>query len=205
MFIPDFLQGFLISFGLFSAIGAQNAFVIKQAIKKEHTFAVCALCVACDVVLISVGVLGFGTLFSESSLASKLLAILGALFLAYLGYTSLKSALFASHALNINVQKTHSTLKQTLYKTLAITLLNPHVYLDTIVLLGSIGVSAHTQAIFLFGCISASVAWFALLGFGANALSPLFSSQRSWRILEGIVACVMLSISLSLVIFAIKH
>ena len=198
------LQGFLIAFGLISAIGAQNAFVIKQAIKKEHTLAVCVLCVACDAVLMSVGVLGFGGFLARSIIWSKILALLGAVFLCYYGALSFRAA-FASHrAIDTRVDTSHSSLKSTLISCLIITLFNPHVYLDTIVLLGGIGVSVDSKFSFLLGCVSASAVWFALLGLGSNALSPYLSSPRAWRILEGIVGCVMFGIALSLVIFVVR-
>ncbi|WP_295698705.1 LysE/ArgO family amino acid transporter [uncultured Helicobacter sp.] len=199
----SFWQGFLVSFGLCSAIGAQNAFVIKQAIKKEHTLFVCATCVSCDVVLMSVGVLGFGSIFAESALWSKILAILGAIFLCYYGISSCKAALQSHKGISIQKDSTHSSLSHTIRTALSITLLNPHVYLDAIVLLGSLGVSVQSQVAFLIGCIGASMAWFALLGFGANALSNYFTSPLAWRILEGIVACMMFGIAISLIIFAL--
>lgn len=200
--MQDYIQGFLVAFGLISALGAQNVFVIKQAIKKEYTFFVCALCVLCDIVFMSLGVLGFGAILADSVLWSKILALGGIIFLCFYGIRSLKGA-FTHKTLSLQQEGASLSLKRTLLATLAITLFNPHMYLDTIILLGSIGIGADSRIHFLLGCISASAAWFALLGFGANALSPYFTSARAWQILEGFVACVMFGIAFSLMLFVL--
>ena len=199
--MQDLIQGFFIAFGLIAAIGAQNAFVIKQAIKKEYTFIVCAVCVLCDFIFMSIGVLGVGATLADSALGSKILALGGALFLCYYGICSLKAAFQPHKTLITQKDNTHSSLKHTLIATLSVTLLNPHMYLDTMVLLGSIAVSTDSQIYFLLGCVSASMVWFSVLGFGANALSPYFSSPFAWRLLESFTACVMFGVAISLILF----
>lgn len=203
--MQEYLQGFFIAFGLISAIGAQNAFVIKCAIQKQHTFLVCAVCVGCDVVFMSIGVLGFGAWLSQSALLSKILALCGAVFLCYYGFLSFTSALHPKARLDSTQESPNIPHKAILLQTLAITLLNPHMYLDTIVLLGSVGVSMESQSSFLLGCVSASMAWFALLGFGANALSSYFTSPKAFVWLDVCVGCVMFGIALSLVIWVLRH
>lgn len=203
--MQEYLQGLFVAFGLISAIGAQNAFVIKCAIQKQHTFLVCAVCVGCDVVFMSIGVLGFGSWLSQFDFLSKILALCGAVFLCYYGFLSFKSALHPKARLDSTQEKIRIPHKAILLQTLAITLLNPHMYLDTIILLGGIGVSVESQLHFLLGCISASAAWFALLGFGANALSSYFTSPKAFVWLDAMVSCVMFGIALSLVVWVLKN
>lgn len=203
--MQEYLQGFFVAFGLISAIGAQNAFVIKCAIKKQHTFLVCAVCVGCDVVFMSIGVLGFGSWLSQSAFLSKILALCGVAFLCYYGFLSFKSALHPKARLDSTQDKERIPHKAILLQTLAITLLNPHMYLDTIVLLGSVGVSMESQFDFLLGCVSASAAWFALLGFGANALSSYFTSPKAFVWLDVCVGFVMFGIALSLLLWVLGH
>lgn len=203
--MQEYLQGFFVAFGLISAIGAQNAFVIKCAIKKQHTFLVCAVCVGCDVVFMSIGVLGFGSWLSQSAFLSKILALCGVVFLCYYGFLSFKSALHPKARLDSTQEQKSIPHKAILLQTLAITLLNPHMYLDTIVLLGSVGVSMESQFDFLLGCVSASAAWFALLGFGANALSPYFTSPKAFVWLDVCVGCVMFGIAFSLLLWVLKN
>ena len=189
------------AFWVISAIGAQNAFVIKSAIKKEHTFFVCFVCVLCDVIFMSLGVLGVGTMLADSVIWSKILAYGGILFLCVYGLRSLKAAFQSNQSIRLEQDNTHLSMKSTLLATLSITLLNPHMYLDTFILLGSISISTDSEIAFLLGCISASGTWFSLLGFGANALSPYFASPTAWRILDGFIACVMFAIAFSLAMY----
>lgn len=203
--MQEYLQGFFVAFGLISAIGAQNAFVIKCAIKKQYTFLVCAVCVGCDVVFMSIGVLGFGSWLSQSAFLSKILALCGVVFLCYYGFLSFKSALHPKARLDSTQEQKSIPHKAVLLQTLAITLLNPHMYLDTIVLLGGVGVSMESQFDFLLGCVSASAAWFTLLGFGANALSSYFTSPKAFVWLDAMVGFVMFGIALSLLLWVLKN
>lgn len=149
--------------------------------------------------------LGFGSWLSQSVLLSKILALCGAVFLGYYGFLSLKSALHPKARLDAAQEQGRIPYKAILFQTLAITLLNPHMYLDTIVLLGSVGVSMESSFNFLLGCVSASVVWFALLGFGANALSSYFTSPKAFVWLDACVSCVMFGIAFSLVVWVLRN
>lgn len=198
------IQGFFVSFGLIVAIGAQNAYVLKQGLLKQHIFWVCLVCFLCDFTLLSLGVLGLGSLIGQSKIATLSLAIFGAVFLLWYGFRSFRSAY--QGGANLSVDGTHSqaTLKQTIATTLALTLLNPHVYLDTLVLVGSIAspLATSEKYQFLIGAVFASALWFFGLGYGARLLIPLFAKPNTWRVLDGFIGVVMWVIAFSLIRYA---
>lgn len=200
--LTAFLPGFLLGGSLIVAIGAQNAFVLRQGIRRDHVFAVALTCVVCDWALISLGALGFGRVVSAFPAVTVAASWLGAAFLLGYGAMSFRSALRpgiidADGGANVRFTGTAAAVGA----TLAISLLNPHVYLDTVVLIG--GVAARYQAtgrlLFAFGAAAASTVWFFGIGFGARALAPLFAKPSSWRVLDVIVGVVMWSIAASLV------
>jgi L-lysine exporter family protein LysE/ArgO len=196
------IEGFATGAGLIIAIGAQNAFVLKQGILKNHVFVTVFICALLDAILIGLGVGGFGQILTSSSLLLSGALWGGVAFLTYYGFRSFK-AVFASETLTI--QKGHGPLpdlKVTLATVLALSLLNPHVYLDTVVLLGSIGAQfpAHERIYFACGAIIASFIWFFSLGYGARYLGPLFEKPLAWKILDFIIGCVMRLIALMLVL-----
>ena len=203
--MENLIQGFFVSGGLIVAIGAQNAFILKQVLKR-HTFWISLTCFLCDCILISVGVLGLGQLISQNQTASVALAFIGALFLLVYGAQAFKAAYQGSSALNLesNVENGTSVFKSIL-AALAITLLNPHVYLDTVVIIGGIaGTLELTEKwLFLLGAILASVLWFFGLGYGARLLIPLFKRPATWRILDCTIGIIMWLISFSLVKYAL--
>lgn len=137
--MESFLHGFVVCFGLIVSIGAQNAFLLKQGILKQHVFWVALLCFLCDVAFMSIGVLGLGSLISQSPTASLLLALFGAIFLFTYGSRSFITAYQGSSQLLAQQGQAKSSLKKVIAITLAITLLNPHVYIDTVVIVGGIG------------------------------------------------------------------
>lgn len=195
-----FLQGFGLSAGLIIAIGAQNAFVLRQGLKRRHVFATAFICALCDLTLIVLGVAGFGTLIAESDLLTQIATWGGAAFLFYYGFRSFRSALQPG-TLNVEtVSQRPTRLRETVLATLAISLLNPHVYLDTVVLLGSIGASypADQRLWFALGAAATSMTWFFGLAYGAMWLTPLFQRPLAWRILDVLVGCVMWAIAISL-------
>lgn len=208
------IKGILVSASLIMAIGSQNAFVLKQGLQKNHIFAVCLTCFVCDFVLMSVGVLGLGSALAKNHLLGGALAICGAVFLAVYGALSFKNAFYSHNALvinshnqnssNQNIPNTQNTLKHSLLATLAVTLLNPHVYLDTVVIVGGIaGTMNLTQKLqFLTGALLTSFVWFFGLGFGARLLTPIFQKPQSWRMLEFVIGCVMWWIAYSMLKFA---
>ena len=205
--MENLIQGFFVSGGLIVAIGAQNAFILKQGLLKRHTFWISLTCFLCDCILISVGVLGLGQLISQNQTASVALAFIGALFLLVYGAQAFKAAYQGSSALNLesNVENGTSVFKSIL-AALAITLLNPHVYLDTVVIIGGIaGTLELTEKwLFLLGAILASVLWFFGLGYGARLLITLFKRPATWRILDCTIGIIMWLISFSLVKYALK-
>lgn len=204
--LTTIIQGFFVSFGLIVAIGAQNAYVLKQGLLKQHIFWVCLVCFLCDFTLLSLGVLGLGSLIGQNKIATLSLAIFGAVFLLWYGFRSFRSAY--QGGANLSVDGTHSqaTLKQTIATTLALTLLNPHVYLDTLVLVGSIASPLATteKYQFLIGAVFASALWFFGLGYGARLLIPLFAKPNTWRVLDGFIGVVMWVIAFSLIKYALN-
>lgn len=199
-----FIQGLFVSGGLIIAIGAQNAFVLKQGLMKNHIFWVALTCFLCDFVLMSFGVLGFGSLISQSPMATIALAVVGALFLAVYGLRAMRSAIAGGTSLTLDNDSKQSTLLATIGTTLALTLLNPHVYLDTVVIIGGVaGTLGFEQKIaFLVGSLLVSTAWFFGLGYGARLLIPLFKKAITWQILDAIIALVMWAIAISLGVYA---
>lgn len=198
------IQGFFASFGLIVAIGAQNAYVLKQGLLKQHIFWVCLVCFLCDFTLLSLGVLGLGSLIGQSKIATLSLAIFGAVFLLWYGFRSFRSAYQGGANLSVDGAHSQATLKQTIATTLALTLLNPHVYLDTLVLVGSIAspLATSEKYQFLIGAVCASALWFFGLGYGARLLIPLFAKPNTWRVLDGFIGVVMWAIAFSLIRYA---
>lgn len=199
-----FIQGLFVSGGLIIAIGAQNAFVLKQGLMKNHIFWVALTCFLCDFVLMSFGVLGFGSLISQSPMATIALAVVGALFLAVYGLRAMRSAIAGGTSLTLDNDSKQSTLLATIGTTLALTLLNPHVYLDTVVIIGGVAgtLSFEQKIAFLVGSLLVSAAWFFGLGYGARLLIPLFKKAITWQILDAIIALVMWAIAISLGVYA---
>lgn len=195
------LEGFLVALGLIVAIGAQNAYILKQGLKKEHVFPLIFICSLIDAILIFCGVKGLGVIIAKSELFLLLVTIFGVLFLLGYGILSLKSA-FKDEALIIKESNKSQTLKKAVLSVLALTLLNPHVYLDTFLLIGSIG-GGHSpinQNLFIIGACSASFFWFFSLGYGSRALIPLFKKPKTWKILDFCIALVMFFIAGGLIL-----
>ncbi|MFY3136492.1 LysE/ArgO family amino acid transporter [Achromobacter xylosoxidans] len=194
-----FLPGFFLSLSLILAIGAQNAFVLRQGLRQEHVFAVCLVCAVSDAILIAAGVAGFGLASHALPWLEPVLRYGGALFLLAYAARSLRSAL-RDHGSLTPSSRQAAGLGATLATCLAFTWLNPHVYLDTVVLLGSISsqYEGH-KAAFALGAMAASFLFFFTLGFGARLLRPVFASQTAWRVLDVLVGIAMLAIALKLV------
>ncbi|MGH1600179.1 LysE/ArgO family amino acid transporter [Campylobacter majalis] len=196
----EFLAGFALSFSLILAIGAQNAFVLKQGIKREHVFIVCLLCALSDALLILAGVFGFGYFVSQNPLVLKFALWGGFLFLFAYGIRSLWSAYKHENALIVD-NNTPNNLLKTILLTLSFTWLNPHVYLDTMVLIGSVSLKYDSNFAFALGAISASFVFFFTLGYAARVLTPLFKQAKSWKILDTIVGIIMLILAFALIKF----
>ena len=189
--------GFIASFTLIAAIGAQNAFVLRQGIRREHVLPVVALCTVSDIVLISAGIAGVGALISAHPSALNIAKFGGALFLVGYGLLAARRA-WRPSSLNPS-HKAPARLIEVLVTCAALTFLNPHVYLDTVVLLGALA-NEHRDERWLFGvgAVTASAVWFFGLGLGARRLAGLFASPLTWRILDGLIAVMMLGLGVSL-------
>lgn len=197
--LSSYLQGFAIGFSLILAIGAQNAFVLKQGLKQQHIFWICLLCALSDATLIALGVFGFAALMQQFPMMITIARYAGALFLMVYGAQHIKQALQANQSIQLDAQSEQSLWK-ILGICLALTWLNPHVYLDTVVLLGSISAQfTQMKVYFALGAISASFLFFFALGYGARLLLPVFKNPKAWQILDVMIAVVMWSIALSLV------
>lgn len=198
MSLVAFGSGFSIGFGLIAAIGAQNAHILRQGIFGQQILPCITVCIFCDSVLMSIGVFGFGAVIEKWPSLAMLARIGGAFFLIGYGFYCFKNAL-QSDVLNASGQVIER-FWTALVTTLAITLLNPHVYLDTIILIGGIGAQYGSEArdYFLLGAIFASWTWFSMLGYGASRLRPLFESPRAWRMLDILIGVFMWAIAVSL-------
>ena len=194
-----FITGFSIGFSLILAIGAQNAFVLKQGLIRQNVFLVCLICAASDAILITLGVSGFGEIITEYPIIEKLARIGGALFLFTYGVLNLYSAQTKTHVLE-PTKKIQKSKHKTILTCLGFTWLNPHVYLDTVVMLGSISTQFENTAAFALGAISASFVFFFSLGFGASKLTKYFENPRTWRVLENLIGILMIFLGITLVI-----
>ena len=192
------LSGLGLGLSLIVAIGAQNAFVLRQGLRGEHVAAVVALCTASDVVLIAAGVAGAGAVLERFPAAVVVVRLAGAAFLAAYGLLAARRALRPAGSLEPG-GGARTSLRTAVGTCLALTWLNPHVYLDTVVLLGSIAHARPTGAWwFAAGAALGSALWFAALGLGARALRPVFARPGAWRALDAGIAVVMLALAASL-------
>ncbi|WP_028857028.1 LysE/ArgO family amino acid transporter [Psychrilyobacter atlanticus] len=201
------IEGFGVGAGLIIAIGSQNAFVLKKGIMKQHVFITALTCSIIDMLLIILGSMGLGTIISKTPILMISATLFGIVFLSMYGIKSFM-AVFQSKSLNSEEDKEDSTsLKVTLITLLAFTLLNPHVYLDTVILLGSIGARYPIvdRTNFVIGACMASFVWFFGLAYGARFFSPLFKKDITWKILDFVIGCVMLTIVYKLFEFGISN
>ena len=193
--MPAVAAGFVLGLSLIVAIGAQNAFVLRQGLRGEHVLVVCLACAVSDAVLISIGVGGFGAIARLAPWTAELMRWGGVAFLAIYGAMSFGSAWRGGGRLEAASGPARA-VGPTLAACLAITWLNPHVYLDTVVLLGSVAVEWQGQRLaFGLGAIAASFVFFFSLGYGAALLRPFFARPAAWRALDAGVGVVMWSIA----------
>jgi L-lysine exporter family protein LysE/ArgO len=194
-----FFSGFGTGAGLIIAIGAQNAYLLTLGVRKNHHIAAALICAFFDVLLIMIGVTGVGAALASSETLSLYAAWGGAVFLFWYGLSSLKSA-FNSNIMEV-MDKKNDTLKKVVLTTMAVTLLNPHVYIDTVLLVGSISTKfGSDRIVFGIGACLASVSWFAVLTFLGTALSKYFARPMTWRVLDFSVCMIMWGVGASLVI-----
>ena len=188
------IPGFLTGLSLIVAIGAQNAFVIRQGLSRQHVFVVVAICAIADATLIALGIAGLGAIIQGLPWLLEGVRWFGVAYLTWFGIKSIRSA-FKNEAMDTSGAQTTS-LKKAVLAVLGFTFLNPHVYLDTVILLGSISNQfADDRWIFGFGALTASIVWFSAIGFGARAASRFMSKPIFWRVLDSLIAVVMFSIA----------
>lgn len=199
--LMPFLKGLGLGGSLIIAIGAQNAFVLTQGLRRNHHYLVAALCSLVDIVLILAGVAGMGLLIADNPLLLQAATWGGAAFLLWFGATALRSAMKPGTLQEDQNAEGYSRGKIIL-TTLAVSLLNPHVYLDTVVMLGSIGgrYAPDARVWFAVGAVTASFLWFFSLSLGAQWLAPLFRKPIAWRVLDGLVCLIVWAIAASLIV-----
>lgn len=195
----SYLNGLLVAAGLIVALGAQNAFVLAQSLRREHHLPVAALCVLCDAVLVVAGVFGLATLLAQNPLLLGVARWGGAAFLLWYGAKALRRA-FRPQALNEAANAGPRSRKAVLMTALAVTLLNPHVYLDTVLLIGSLGAQQAVPGAYAAGAASASFLWFFALATGAAWLAPWLARPATWRVLDVCVAVMMFVVAGQLIL-----
>ena len=195
----SYLNGLLVAFGLIMAIGTQNAFVLAQSLRREHHLPVAAFCVVCDALLVAAGVFGLATLLAQNPLLLSVARWGGAVFLLWYGTQALRRA-FSTSSLEHSASQPARSLKAVMLSALAVTLLNPHVYLDTVLLIGSLGAQQSVPGAYVVGAASASLMWFFTLALGAAWLAPWLARPNTWRILDLLVAVMMYAVALQLIV-----
>jgi L-lysine exporter family protein LysE/ArgO len=202
MSIAPYMEGLGLGAGLIIAIGAQNAFVLRQGLRARHVFLTASICAMCDVTLISLGVLGLGAVIPNEPFLLTAATWGGVVFLFIYRLRSFHSSLKAN-SLDADRYSDREgiTARSTVLAVLAFTMLNPHVYLDTVVLLGGIGARCPVaeRLYFVLGASTASLLWFFGLAYGAALLAPLFRRPKTWRVLDALVGCVLWLIALELI------
>lgn len=193
-----FIAGFGLGLSLIVAIGAQNAFILRQGILQQHVFILCLVCAVADALLIAIGVAGVGAIIERSPNLLTGIRIFGALFLFWYAWVAIRRAL-NPEALDME-NGSGDGLKVAMATCLAFTFLNPHVYLDTVLLVGaSAPHEGDARLAYAIGAMLASFVWFFSLGYGAKLLVPIFEKPNAWQILDIIIAIVMITIALSLI------
>ena len=195
--LHSYLQGFAIGLSLIVAIGAQNAFVLKQGLKKQAVFWVCFVCALSDSILVVLGITGFATVIQLYPELVGFAKWAGAVFLLWYGLQHAIQAFQSNQSLHAGSQN-EIQLSKIIMVCLALTWLNPHVYLDTVVLIGSISTQfEQTKLYFTLGVITASWLFFFSLGYGARVLIPVFANPKAWKVLDGVIALIMWSTTIS--------
>jgi L-lysine exporter family protein LysE/ArgO len=200
MFTSSFTTGFAVCATLIVAIGAQNAFVLRQGIRREHVAPTVLFCALADLVLIGAGVAGLARLLGEAPALTLSLTVAGAAFLLCYGILALRRAV-KPQSLQPGAGNEHRSLRKVLAQAAGFTFLNPHVYLDTVLLMGTIGArqAIDGRIAFVGGAACASAVWFTGLGFGARLLAPVFARPTAWRKLDSLVGLTMIVLAAMLV------
>lgn len=196
----NFIAGFLSGAALIIAIGAQNSFVMRQGIRREHVLPIVLVCAGADALLIAAGIAGLGALIQSVPLVLAVTRYGGAAFLFAYGVVAARRAYYP-HVLTVD-SGVGASLKTAIATCLAFTFLNPHVYLDTVILLGSLANQCGASGRWVFGggAATASFVWFFALGFGARLLGPMFSKAGAWRVLDSLIAVTMFGLGIALLV-----
>ncbi len=196
--LQSYLTGLVVCGGIIMAIGAQNAYLLGQAFRREHHWWSAVLCMSTDALLFIAGMLGLSAALMAVPSALEVLRWTGVVFLLWLSFTAFRRSAQGRSSLTAQVE-TRRSLGGVLLTTLAVTLLNPQVYLDTLLLIPSIGVQQSEPMVFVAGATSASILWFALLAWGGAALGPMLSKPLAWCIIDGAISLMMLVIAMHLI------
>lgn len=197
--LESYLTGLIVCGGIIVAIGAQNAYVLSQAIRREHHWWSAGLCMAADVTLFTLGMFGVSAALMAMPQALGILRWLGVAFLGWLAIQAFVRAGRGRVALEAG-EVTKRSLKGVLFTTLAVTLLNPQVYLDTLVLIPAVGAQQEDTTTFVAGASSASILWFGLLAWSGSALAPVLSRPVAWRVIDGVIGLMMAGIAVHLAV-----
>ena len=197
--LESYLTGLIVCGGIIVAIGAQNAYLLSQAIRREHHWWSAGLCMVTDVTLFTVGMFGISAALMAMPEALQILRWLGVAFLGWLAIQSFVRASRGRAALEAG-EVSKRSLKAVVFTTLAVTLLNPQVYLDTLLLIPAIGAQQEDATTFVAGASSASILWFGLLAWGGSALAPVLSRPLAWRIIDGVIGVMMTAIAVHLAV-----
>ena len=192
-----FLSGFLLSFSLILAIGPQNAFVLRQGLLKQHVLPIALFCTLSDIILILLGIFGFGSIISNFDNFSQYMFTIGGVWLLGYGFLSLKGAYLADSFLEASNEQ-ESDIKLVLINCAVLTWLNPHVYIDTLILIGTVSIRFEDPLDFGLGACLASFIFFFSLAYAARLLSPLMSSKKAWQILDLVIASIMFVLAFSM-------
>lgn len=195
--LESYITGVALNGGLIASIGAQNAYLLGQAIRRQHHWWSAGLCIASDVLLLVAGVFGITAMLLALPITLEVMRWLGVAFLAVLGALALRRAVTGNDRLVSTLGRVRSR-RQVLVAMAAVTLLNPQVYLETLVVLPSVGVQLESATVFMMGAVTASVAWFALLAWGGSRLAPWLSRPAAWRAIEATTGAMMAVIAVYL-------
>lgn len=197
--LESYLTGLVVCGGIIVAIGAQNAYILGQAIRREHHWWSAGFCMIADVALLTLGMFGVSAALMAMPEALEIMRWLGVAFLGWMAVQALTRASKGRTALEAG-EITKRSLKGVLFTTLAVTLLNPQVYLDTLLLIPAIGAQQENPTTFVAGASSASILWFTLVAWGGSAMAPILSRPTAWRIIDGAIGLMMGAIAIKLAI-----
>ncbi len=194
----SYVNGLLVALGLIMAIGTQNAFVLAQSLRREHHLPVAALCIVCDAILVAAGVFGLATVLAQNPTVAGNRSLGRRSVPVVVWHLALRRA-FSKQSLEQGENLKVRSLRAVLLSALAVTLLNPHVYLDTVLLIGSLGAQQTEPGAYVAGAASASFLWFATLALGAAWLAPWLARPATWRLLDLLVAVMMFCVAYQLI------